>query len=163
MKNLPMQQNSVYKQTQLQVSESMGYSGQKKVIRLMSSYEFKAVKLIKQLFKIGRIKSWNSEEVVIPYISSKDGKNHRYYIDFTLETENEIFLIEVKPESKTQKPYLRKGSSEKQIRNFHKAMAEYILNYDKWTATQKYCDEMNAKNTGKKYSFKIWTEKTLNI
>ena len=163
MKNLPMPSKSKYKQTLLEVDESIGYIGKKKSIALRSSYEIKAVKLLKQLFRIKKIVGFSSEEVIIPYISSKDNKPHRYFMDFMIETKDNIVLIEVKPFKKTQKPILRKNSTEKQIRNYHREMQEWILNYDKWNSTVKYCEDYNFKNPKKKMLFKIWTEKELNI
>ena len=159
----PLNSKNKYKQTILKVDESIGYIGKKKSIALRSSYEIKAVKLLKQLFRIKKIVGFSSEEVIIPYISSKDNKPHKYFMDFMIETKDNIVLIEVKPFKKTQKPILRKNSTEKQIRNYHREMQEWILNYDKWNSTVKYCEDYNFKNPKKKMLFKIWTEKELNI
>ena len=157
-----MNNNSKFKQTIMEVSEEIGYVGQKKSIRLMSSYEFKAVRLLKQLFLLKRIKSWNSEEVIIPYLSMKDNKTHRYFMDFCITTkEDKIILIEVKPDSQTRPPKLKRNCTEKQKRSYEKAMQDYITNYDKWSATIKYVEEMNQREH--KFAFQIWTEKTLNL
>ena len=42
---------------------------------------------------------WNSEEVIVPYISPVDNRWHRYFVDFLVKIENkqgkeEIILIE---------------------------------------------------------------------
>jgi 5-formyltetrahydrofolate cyclo-ligase len=163
MKNLPMQSKSKFKQTIVHVNESFGYSGKKTSIRAMSSYELRAIKLLKQLYTVNKIISWSSEEVIIPYISSKDNKTHRYFMDFCVETKDKIILIEVKPFKQTQKPSLRKNSTEKQIRRYHKEMEDYIRNFDKWKATQEYVESYNSKTPSKKMSFVIWTEKELRI
>lgn len=162
MKNLPMQSNSKYKQNLLETNSGIGYTGQKKQIRLMSSYEFKAVEKIIQLYKINRITGWSSEEILINYQSSIDGKVHRYFIDFMIETDKSVFLIEVKPYSKTLKPKLKNNYTDKQKRSYEKSLQEWIINYDKWRAASDYCKEMNL-TSDKKFEFKIWTEKTLRI
>ena len=35
-----------------------------------------------------RVRTWNSEEVVIPYIASQDKKMHRYFVDLLIEMKN---------------------------------------------------------------------------
>ena len=48
---------------------------------------------------------WGSEEVIIPYISPVDGKQHRYFPDFYVKTSNgDKFLIEIKPKKYTKQP-----------------------------------------------------------
>ena len=37
-----------------------------------------------------KVKLWNSEEVVVPYVSSVDKKLHRYYVDLLIQI-NESF------------------------------------------------------------------------
>ena len=47
------------------------------------------------------VKAWNSEEVVIPYVSRHDKKMHRYFVDLFVEmTNGEILLVEIKPKKK---------------------------------------------------------------
>ena len=53
--------------------------------------------------------NWTSETIVIPYISPKDGKMHRYFTDLSCEMKMKDgsikkLLIEVKPEKQTLPP-----------------------------------------------------------
>ena len=61
---------------------------------------------------------WGSESVVLPFISPKDGRIHRYFVDgvLKLQTTNGIkkFLVEVKPKAQTTPPstkYRKKKST----------------------------------------------------
>ena len=68
-----------------------------------------------------KILQWNSEEVIIPYISPIDNKRHRYFPDFLIQTEKGWTLIEVKPQVQTKPP---KKIIKKQLKNFNKAIIE---------------------------------------
>ncbi|CAL9963112.1 head closure [Vibrio phage D528] len=102
------------------------------------------------------ILAWNSEEEVIPYISPKDNRTHRYFMDLKVWTRNkvtgeiEITLIEVKPEDQTQPP--KKGN--KKMENYLKEVATWKVNEAKWLATDEYCRQRGWK-------FIKWTEKNL--
>jgi hypothetical protein len=89
---------------------------------------------------------WSSEEIIVPYISPMDNKVHRYYPDMWIQTKNETFLVEIKPEKETKCP--KKG------KYFENRIRTYAINKAKWKAANEY-----AKNKG--WSFKIITEKTL--
>ena len=44
------------------------------------------------------IKSWSSEETIIPYISAIDNRAHRYFIDLKLNMKDgRTILVEIKP------------------------------------------------------------------
>ena len=97
---------------------------------------------------------WNSEEVVIPYISKKDNRQHRYFVDFYIEfTSGKKFLVEVKPFNQTQKP-VPKGTTMKQKKRFLNEVQTYAVNTSKWT----YASEFAKKNG---MIFAVWTEKEL--
>ncbi|CAL9983649.1 head closure [Vibrio phage K469] len=102
------------------------------------------------------ILAWNSECEVIPYISPKDGRTHRYFMDLKVWTRNqrtgeiEITLIEVKPDDQTRPP--KKGN--KKMENYLKEVATWKVNEAKWMATDTYC-----KARG--WNFIKWTEKNL--
>ncbi|CAM0015742.1 head closure [Vibrio phage K397] len=102
------------------------------------------------------ILAWNSEEEVIPYISPKDNRTHRYFMDLKVWTRNtktgeiDITLIEVKPEDQTQPP--KKGN--KKMENYLKEVATWKVNEAKWLATDEYCRQRGWK-------FIKWTEKNL--
>ena len=97
--------------------------------------------------------SWGSEEVVIPYISPKDNKKHRYYVDFIVETINkrgfkEVTLIEVKPKAQCKEPEAKGGRKTK--RYFTEVM-RWGVNSAKWKAARNFADN-------KGWNFKILTE-----
>ena len=61
---------------------------------------------------------WGSEELVVPYISPKDNKPHKYFPDFIAEVKNnddeiETLVIEVKPKKQTMKPAIKKSTNKK--------------------------------------------------
>jgi hypothetical protein len=96
--------------------------------------------------------SWSSEEIVIPYRSTIDGKIHRYYMDLKIEfTNGTILLVEIKPYSQTIKPKRKNKTLAKYIQE----VKTWGVNTSKWDAAYKY-----AKQKG--WIFKIWTEKELN-
>lgn len=98
------------------------------------------------------VKLWNSEEVVIPYISPVDDKPHRYFVDFLVEFQNGTkLLIEIKPHHQTQKPVPKKG---KKKTTFLMEAQTYGVNYAKWKAAEKYAEVRGWK-------FAVFTEHTL--
>ena len=51
------------------------------------------------------IKSWASEETVIPYISAIDNRYHRYFVDLKITMKDgRTILVEIKPEKQTKPP-----------------------------------------------------------
>jgi len=99
--------------------------------------------------------SWGSEEVVVPYLSPKDKKWHRYFVDFIVETINkngkrEVTLIEVKPKSQCKEP--KKGK--KQTRKYLAEVMRWGINSAKWSAAKKFAKK-------KDWKFKILTEDEL--
>jgi hypothetical protein len=94
------------------------------------------------------IKSWSSEETVIPYMYDVDNKYHRYFMDFKVTwKDGSTTLIDVKPNKETTPP------KKVNVRN-KKYMTEaltYVKNMNKWEAAQEY-----AKDRG--WKFEIWTE-----
>ena len=98
---------------------------------------------------------WSSEEIIIPYISPKDGKQHRYFVDFHMkvrDTNGSInkYLIEIKPYQFTQPPKTPK----KQTKNYINEVLDYAVNQAKWEAAKKVCDQSGTK-------FLVLTEKDL--
>ncbi len=156
---------SKFKQGKIETSSLKGYNGKARVIHLRSSYEFKAVRMLEQLYLLKRIKGWCNEETIIQYHYSLDGKSHRYYMDLTIITNDDrIILIEVKPYSQTIAPKKPKTfKNEKQQVNYQNQVATFIKNKEKWEATQEYCNKMNQKIGPNSYSFLIWTENELSI
>jgi hypothetical protein len=96
------------------------------------------------------IKSWSSEETVIPYISAVDNKYHRYFVDLKLNMKDgRVILVEIKPDKQTKPP---KGK--KRTKRFISESLEYVKNQCKWTAANEYCLDRG-------WHFQIWTENTL--
>lgn len=97
------------------------------------------------------IKSWSSEEVVIPYRCRTDNRVHRYFMDVKMTTtDGQTHLIEIKPKSQTKKP----DKTRRKTKKFLKEAMTYIKNESKWNAANEY-----AKDRG--WKFHIWTEDTL--
>lgn len=98
-----------------------------------------------------KVKLWNSEEVVVPYVSSIDKKLHRYYVDLLIQMEDKkTYLIEIKPKKETQPPQSRSRKTKK----FINEQLTYIRNNEKWEAANKF-----AQHNG--WKFQVWTEETL--
>ena len=59
-------------------------------------------KLMVYCDKNNSVVEWGSEEIIIPYVSPKDGRVHRYFPDFYMKVKQtngtyKKFIIEVKP------------------------------------------------------------------
>ena len=102
-----------------------------------------------------QILEWQSELIIIKYISPLDNREHRYFTDFGVKyrkQNNEIGLviIEVKPLSQTKPP--RMG---KKTRRYLKEVSTWLVNDAKWKYARAWC-EANG------YEFEIWTEKMID-
>ena len=99
---------------------------------------------------------WSSEEVVIPYISPIDNKQHRYFPDFLIQTPKGWFLIEVKPltQSRPPKKLVVENLELKKKRRYIKSVQTWLVNEANWKAATKVCEK-------KGWSFQILTEKQL--
>lgn len=97
---------------------------------------------------------WNSEGVVIPYYSSIEGKNRRYFVDFAVVFNTDKgpkkVLIEIKPAKQTRPSKARKPE------NLLKENIDYQINQDKWAAAEKWCSKNGAQ-------FIVVTENDLGI
>lgn len=98
---------------------------------------------------------WGSESVVIPYISPKDGRVHRYFVDgvLVLNTSNgpRKFLVEVKPDKQTRPPTTTNRKSKKNV--LYEQLA-WAVNSSKWEAARSWCQK-------KGFEFVLLTEKDL--
>lgn len=98
------------------------------------------------------VKSWSSEETVIPYFYDVDKKYHRYYVDLKITfTNGKTYLIEIKPAKETAPP---KFNGKKTKRYINEGLT-YVKNMNKWKAANEY-----AKDRG--WEFHVWTENTLS-
>lgn len=99
------------------------------------------------------VKSWSSEEIVIPYMSPVDDRVRRYFPDFKVKFNNgEVLIVEVKPDYQTQKPVFKNGMSK--TRMITEAQT-YAVNWAKWKSAERYSTERGWK-------FAVFTEHTLN-
>ena len=96
-----------------------------------------------------KVKSWSSEEVVIPYVYDVDKKYHRYFVDLKIILENQTLLVEIKPDKETKIP-----TGQKRTRRYIGESLTYVKNMNKWKAANEY-----AKDRG--WEFQVWTEHTL--
>lgn len=97
------------------------------------------------------VRSWSSEEIVIPYYYDIDKKYHRYFVDLLIVTENKTYLVEIKPKKETVPPEY-KG---RKTKRYLEESFTYVKNRNKWEAAKEY-----ALDRG--WTFEIWTEDTLN-
>ena len=98
------------------------------------------------------ITEWNSEEIVIPYISPVDKRVHRYFPDFyikyvTAEGKTIREIIEVKPK-KQLKPT---KEPKRKTKRYLTEVATYVVNQAKFKAASEYCAD-------RKFKFRILTE-----
>ena len=125
------------------------YMGDPNMITYRSLWERRFMKFCDENSSVIR---WGSEIVVIPYRSPVDGKMHRYFVDFIVETVNsknhkEVTLIEVKPKKQCKEP----KKQEKKTRKYLAEVYRYSINKAKWDAATEW-----AENRG--WKFKIFTE-----
>lgn len=94
------------------------------------------------------IKKWSSEELVVPYISPIDRKQHNYYPDFIIQFQNNsglnTWMVEIKPKKQT---YLKENCSKKE-------KITWLINNAKWEAAKRFCEKNNME-------FKLITEKEI--
>lgn len=98
------------------------------------------------------VKKWSSEDIVIPYYYPVDGRRHRYFVDFWMESEGQDgnlyeHLIEIKPKAQTAPPKQPKRKTRKYLADVN----EYIKNQAKWQAATLFAERNNM-------DFKILTE-----
>jgi hypothetical protein len=130
------------------------YVGDHRNIIYRSSWE---AKVMSHLDKEPYIISWASEELIIPYMSPVDGKQHRYFPDFLVKYKNKddmikTMLIEVKPLKQTKEPEKKKRVTKQYITE----VVTWTVNQAKWKAANEYCLDRG-------WEFQIWTEKQLGI
>ena len=102
---------------------------------------------------------WNSEEVVVPYVSPLDNRYHRYFVDFWMKYKDKngkikTVLIEVKPDIQTREPVRKNSPTGKPTRRFLSEVMTWGVNQAKWKAAIEYAKDRN-------WEFKIITDKDL--
>ena len=103
---------------------------------------------------VPKVKRFSIEPLYIPYLSPKDNRYHRYFIDAYVEFEDKKFLVEVKSSNETVPPKKPKKSTSKSEYYYQKAVMTYKINQAKWNSTINYCKD-------KGLNFIILTEKEL--
>jgi hypothetical protein len=94
---------------------------------------------------------WGSEEFVIPYRSPIDGKRHRYYPDFIVNTtKGETVVFEVKPAAQSRPPEKKSRITKRYLNE----VKTWGINQAKWDAAVEFCKDRNWK-------FQVITEKHL--
>ena len=88
------------------------YAGKTQDIYYRSGWE---LKFMKWADLNPAVLKWNSECVIIPYISPVDNRQHRYFVDFAILIEKpdgtrHRYLIEIKPHAQTLPPKRGKRS-----------------------------------------------------
>ncbi|MBT6072471.1 MAG: head completion protein [Euryarchaeota archaeon] len=101
-----------------------------------------------------KVIKWNSEELVIPYVSPVDGKVHRYFPDFWIQSLSEDgkisnIIIEVKPKGQCQAPKM--GKTAKSKYRYLRELKTWKVNEAKWDKAREFCED-------RKWEFKILTE-----
>lgn len=98
---------------------------------------------------------WASEELIVPYFSAIDQKQHRYFVDFVVTIRNKAgvdttYLVEIKPHEQTQPPKPSRS------RHYQAKCLEYVKNQEKWKAADAW-----ARSHGMK--FIVMTEYELGM
>jgi hypothetical protein len=106
---------------------------------------------------------WQSEEVIVPYVSPIDGKRHRYYPDVvvhsrTKDGNQKTIMIEIKPKGQTRPPDIKNRNTSKGniSRRYLNEVKAWGVNEAKWKAAKAYCYQ-------KGWEFQIYTEDQLGI
>ena len=107
--------------------------------------------------KNANVLEWASEEIVIPYISPVDNRQHRYFPDFymKLKESNGIvkkYIVEIKPLKQCSPPQKPK----RQTKGYLREAFEYAKNQSKWKRAREYCAD-------RQWEFKVVTERELGI
>lgn len=95
------------------------------------------------------ITKWGSEVIKIPYRSPVDGKVHRYFVDFIIESkdtktgETKVSLIEIKPKKQCKEPKQPDAMkpTKKQKSTYIYEAATWAVNQEKWDAARAFAKE----------------------
>lgn len=141
-----------YKQGIYTLKNPQKYKGDPYNVVYRSSWE---LKVQKWLDNNPSVIEWNSEEVVIPYVSPIDSKWHRYFVDFYAKVKNNQgqiieYLIEVKPYAQTVEPQVKKRVTKGYINEVY----NWGINSAKWKSAREFCRKRG-------WEFRIMTEKDI--
>jgi len=130
------------------------YVGNVANIQYRSGWEFK---YMRSLDLDPTVTAWSSEELVIPYVSPVDMREHRYFPDFFVKKrmpngKTQVYVIEIKPAAQREPPK-KIGRNRKRMINEH---ATYLVNQAKWKAADLWCQRNG-------FIFEILSEAQLGI
>ena len=129
------------------VTKPRKYKGDPNTVVYRSMWEHHCFKWCEQN---PNVKTWSSEETIIPYFYDVDKKYHRYFVDLKINfKDGKTIIVEIKPDKETRPP--KKPDKSKRYLN---ESLTYVKNMNKWKAANEF-----AKDRG--WEFQIWTEKTL--
>lgn len=138
-----------YSQGRYNLKNPAKYAGDKNNVIYRSGLELRFFKFFD---KNPDIIQWVSEEFIIPYLSPVDNKMHRYFVDVVIKNKsNQVFMVEIKPDSQTRPPKQGKRKSKTVLIEEH---LTYAINSAKWNAATEFCNK-------KGWEFTTMTEKDL--
>jgi len=143
-----------YHQGMFRAKNPQKYKGDPSNIVYRSSWE---LKLYMQFDSRPDVLEWSSEEVIVPYISPKDNKKHRYFPDAVIKIRDrngviKTIMVEIKPFKQTLPPVKGKRMS----KGFINEVLTYAVNDAKWKYAREFC-----KTRG--WDFQIITENELGL
>jgi hypothetical protein len=144
---------SKYYQGRYRLINVSKYKGDRGNIQYRSSWE---LKMMRYLDTTDAVLEWNSEEIIIPYLSPIDNRFHRYFTDFYAKIKDAAgniikYIIEVKPRSQRKRP--RKSNNKIK---YIKEVKTYAVNQAKWEAAELWCKKYG-------YTFRVLDETDLGI
>jgi hypothetical protein len=95
---------------------------------------------------------WGSEEIIIPYLSPKDGRMHRYIKVKQADGQIKKMVIEVKPKVQCKPP----KEPKRRTKRWMNEVITYGVNDAKWRYATEWCADNDME-------FKILTEDHLGI
>lgn len=108
---------------------------------------------------------WQSEEVIVPYVSPIDGRRHRYFPDVIVnrkmpDGKRKTIMIEIKPKAQTRPPTMTgknaKTKTGRVSKRYLNEVRTWGVNEAKWKAARNYCADRG-------WEFVIMTEDHLGI
>lgn len=107
------------------------------------------------------IVAWNSERVLIPYISPRDGRQHTYYVDFWVQVRNRAgatksYLIEIKPLKECFPPDYSSAKRHPPMQKILEEELTYKVNQAKWDSAKRFARQRGAE-------FMVLTERELGL
>lgn len=131
------------------------YKGDPTKVFYRSGWEFR---VFREMDRHPDVIWWQSEEVIVPYVSPIDGRRHRYFPDVIAHVKQRdgktrTIMIEIKPKAQTRPPDIRNKKTVKgrPSRKYLNEVRTWGVNEAKWKAARNYCADRG-------WEFTIWTE-----